>query len=157
MTRTTESSPGLAQDAPVVIDQRPLSLLSQWFAIVLVLLNALLSTVAEVFLKMGAIQLPTIILPPPFSFVSIIFSWWVMLGIFAYICSLSLWLLALPHLPLHLAFGLSSTVHLLVPIACCLILHEIIPLGRCLGMIFILAGALTLGFSNEKFSQDDRK
>jgi undecaprenyl phosphate-alpha-L-ara4N flippase subunit ArnF len=109
----------------------------------------MLSTVAEVFLKIGAIKLPAIVLPTPFSFVSIIISWWVLLGIFAYICSLFLWLLALPHLPLHLAFGLSSTVHLLVPIACWLVLHEIIPLGRCLGMIFILGGTLTLGLSHK--------
>ena len=109
----------------------------------------LLSTVAEVLLKIGAMHLPAFVLPPCMSFVSPIFSWWVALGIFAYIGSLSLWLIALPHLPLHLAFGLSSTVHLLVPIACWLVLHEIIPLGRCLGMILILAGTLTLGLSQE--------
>jgi multidrug transporter EmrE-like cation transporter len=92
---------------------------------------------------------PSISLPPLISFVSPIFGWWVVLGIFAYIGSLSLWLVALPHLPLHLAFGLSSTVHLLVPIACWLVLHEMIPLGRWLGMILILAGTLTLGLSHE--------
>jgi undecaprenyl phosphate-alpha-L-ara4N flippase subunit ArnF len=133
-------------------DHRPLWLVSQWFPIVLVLLNALLSTVAEVLLKIGAMHLPAIVLPPSISFVSAIFSWWVVLSIFAYIGSLSLWLLALPHLPLHLAFGLSSTVHLLVPIACWLVLHEIVPLGRCLGMILILAGTVTLGLSHEHLS-----
>ena len=131
----------------MVVDHRPLSLVSQWFPIALVLLNALLSTFAEVLLKIGAMHLPAIAIPPSISFVSAIFNWWVVLGIFAYIGSLCLWLVALPRLPLHLAFGLSSTVHLLVPIACCLVLHEIIPLGRCLGMILILAGALTLGLS----------
>jgi hypothetical protein len=30
-----------------------------------------------------------------------------------------------------------------------LVLHEIVPLGRCLGMILILAGTLTLGLSHE--------
>ncbi len=116
---------------------------------VLVLLNALLSTAAEVLLKIGAIHLPAIVLPSSISFVSAVFSWWVVLGIFAYIGSLSLWLVALPRLPLHLAFGLSSTVHLMVPIACWLVLHEIVPLGRCLGMILILAGTLMLGFSHQ--------
>jgi undecaprenyl phosphate-alpha-L-ara4N flippase subunit ArnF len=149
LTKTLKTSSHLAQDAPVVVDHRRLSPIGQWFPIVLVLLNALLSTVAEVLLKIGAMHLPTIVLPLSISFVSPIFSWWVVLGIFAYIGSLSLWLVALPHLPLHLAFGLSSTVHLLVPIACCLVLHEIIPLGRCLGMILILAGILTLGLSHE--------
>jgi drug/metabolite transporter (DMT)-like permease len=136
-----------ARCAPLAVDHRQLSLVRHWFPIVLVLLNALLSTVAEVLLKIGAMHSPAIVLPPSISFVSPIFSWWVALAIFAYVGSLSLWLVALLHLPLHLAFGLSSTVHLLVPIACWLILHEIIPLGRCLGMILILAGALTLGLS----------
>jgi drug/metabolite transporter (DMT)-like permease len=147
VTKTVKTSSDLAQGPPVVVDHRPLSLVSRWFPIVLVLLNALLSTVAEVLLKIGAMHRPAIVLPPSFSFVSAIFSWWVVLGVFAYIGSLSLWLVALPHLPLHLAFGLSSTVHLLVPIACWLVLHEIVPLGRCLGMILILAGTLTLGLS----------
>jgi undecaprenyl phosphate-alpha-L-ara4N flippase subunit ArnF len=149
LTKTLKTSSHLAEDAPVAVDQRRLSLIAQWFPIALVLLNALLSTVAEVLLKIGAMHLPAFVLPPCISLVSPIFSWWAALGIFAYIDSLSLWLIALPHLPLHLAFGLSSTVHLLVPIACWLVLHQIIPLGRCLGMILILAGTLTLGLSQE--------
>jgi multidrug transporter EmrE-like cation transporter len=149
VTKTPKTSSDLAQDTPVLVDHRPLSLGSRWFPIALVLLNALLSTFAEVFLKIGAMHLSAIVLPLPISFVSAIFSWWVVLGIFAYIGSLFLWLVALPHLPLHLAFGLSSTVHLLVPIACWQVLHETIPLGRCLGMILILAGTLTLGSSHE--------
>ena len=56
-----------------------------------------------------------------------------------YVGSLLLWLVALPRLPLHLAYGLSSTVHLMVPFACWLVLHETIPMGRLLGMLFILA------------------
>jgi multidrug transporter EmrE-like cation transporter len=121
----------------------------QWFPIGLVLLNALLSTVAEVLLKIGAMHPPAFVLPGPLEFVSAVFSFWVGVGIIAYIGSLSLWLVALPRLPLHLAYGLSSTVHLLVPFACWLVLHEIIPMGRLLGMLFILAGTLLLGFSHE--------
>ena len=100
-------------------------------------------------LKIGATHPPAFILPAPFAFLSAIFSFWVVVGIFAYIGSLSLWLVALPRLPLHLAYGLSSTVHLLVPFACWLVLHETIPMGRFLGMLFILAGTLMLGFSHE--------
>jgi drug/metabolite transporter (DMT)-like permease len=121
----------------------------QWFPIGLVLLNALLSTVAEVLLKIGATHPPALILPEPVGFISGVFSFWVGLGIIAYIGSLSLWLVALPRLPLHLAYGLSSTVHLLVPFASWLVLHEIIPIGRLFGMFFILAGTLLLGFSHE--------
>jgi multidrug transporter EmrE-like cation transporter len=112
-------------------------------------LNALLSTVAEVLLKIGATEPPALVLPAPIGFVSAVFSFWVAIGIIAYIGSLSLWLVALPRLPLHLAYGLSSTVHLLVPVACWLVLHEIIPIGRLLGMFFILCGTLLLGFSHE--------
>jgi multidrug transporter EmrE-like cation transporter len=120
-----------------------------WFPVSLVLLNALLSTCAEVLLKIGANHLPGIILPAPIGFLSAIFSFWVVIGIVAYIGSLSLWLAALPRLPLHLAYGLSSTVHLLVPCACWLVLHETIPPGRFLGMLFILAGTLMLGFARQ--------
>jgi multidrug transporter EmrE-like cation transporter len=121
----------------------------QWLPIGLVLLNSLLSTCAEVLLKIGATQPPSIDLPAPIAFISTIFSFWVALGIFAYVASLSVWLVALPRLPLHLAYGLSSTVHLLVPFACWLVLHESIPMGRFLGMLFILTGTLMLGFSHD--------
>jgi multidrug transporter EmrE-like cation transporter len=122
---------------------------SQWFPIGLILSNSILSTCAEVLLKIGATHPSAIALPAPIAFVSALFSYWVLLGIIAYVGSLSLWLAALPRLPLHLAYGLSSTVHLLVPFACWLVLHESIPAGRLLGMAFILAGTLMLGFSHE--------
>src|SRR3984893_11732998 len=118
----------------------------EWFPIGLVLLNALLSTVAEVLLKIGAAHPPAFTLPAPIAFLSEVFSFWVGVGIIAYVGSLSMWLVALQRLPLHLAYGLSSTVHVLVPCACWLVLHETIPISRLLGMICILAGTLMLGF-----------
>jgi multidrug transporter EmrE-like cation transporter len=121
----------------------------QWFPIGLVLLSAILTTFAEVLLKIGATQLPATSLPAPISFVSAIFNVWVILGIVAYIGTLALWLTALPRMPLHLAYGLSSSVHLLVPLACWLVLHEIIPVGRMVGMLFIFAGIVMLAFSHE--------
>ena len=150
MAKTIKSDPHVLSRKPSSTAGRRRMSRSQWFPITLVLLNALLSTVAEVLLKIGANHPLAIVLPKPIEFVSAIFSSWVVLGIFAYLGSLSLWLVALPRLPLHLAYGLSSTVHLLVPFACWLILHEIIPLGRFLGMLFILAGTLMLGFSHER-------
>jgi multidrug transporter EmrE-like cation transporter len=122
---------------------------NQWFPIGLILSNSVLSTCAEVLLKIGATHPSEIAFPAPIAFISALFSYWVLLGIIVYIGSLSLWLAALPRLPLHLAYGLSSTVHLLVPFACWLVLHESIPTGRLLGMAFILAGTLTLGFSHD--------
>ena len=128
---------------------------SRWFPIGLILSNSVLSTCAEVLLKIGATHPSAIAFPATIAFISPIFSYWVLLGIFAYVGSLSLWLTALPRLPLHLAYGLSSTVHLLVPFACLIVLHESIPTGRLLGMAFILAGTLMLGFSHQQSLQDD--
>ena len=122
---------------------------SHWFPIGLVLLNSVLSTCAEVLLKIGAVHPSAITLPAPFTFISAVFSVWVVFGIVAYLGSLTLWLVALARLPLHLAYGLSSIVHVLVPLASWLVLHETIPMGRLLGMIFILAGTLMLAFSIE--------
>jgi multidrug transporter EmrE-like cation transporter len=149
MAKTAKSVFDMLQRKPSTSDGAGMFIAREWFPIGLVLLNALLSTVAEVLLKIGAMHPPALVLPAPIGFVSAVFSFWVGIGIIAYIGSLSLWLVALPRLPLHLAYGLSSTVHLLVPLACWLVLHEIIPLGRLLGMFFILAGTLLLGFSHE--------
>jgi multidrug transporter EmrE-like cation transporter len=149
MAKTAKSVSDMLQRKPSTSDGAGMFIAREWFPIGLVLLNALLSTVAEVLLKIGAMHPPALILSAPIGFVSAVFSFWVGIGIIAYIGSLSLWLVALPRLPLHLAYGLSSTVHLLVPLACWLVLHEIIPVGRLLGMFFILAGTLLLGFSHE--------
>jgi multidrug transporter EmrE-like cation transporter len=149
MAKAVKSVSDMLQRRPSTSDGAGMFIARQWFPIGLVLLNSLLSTIAEVLLKIGATHPPALVLPAPFGFVSAVFSFWVGIGIVAYIGSLSLWLVALPRLPLHLAYGLSSTVHLLVPLACWLVLHEIIPLGRLFGMFFILAGTLLLGFSHE--------
>jgi multidrug transporter EmrE-like cation transporter len=123
---------------------------SRWFPIGLILSNSVLSTCAEVLLKIGVTHPLEIAFPAPIAFISAIFNYWVLMGIFAYVGSLSLWLTALPRLPLHVAYGLSSTVHLLVPFACWLVLHESIPMGRLLGMAFILTGTFILGSSHEQ-------
>ena len=149
MAKTVKSVSERPRVKPYPSEEGGLFITRQWFPIGLVLLNALLSTVAEVLLKIGATHPPAFTLPEPLGFVSAVFSFWVGVGIIAYLGSLSLWLVALPRLPLHLAYGLSSTVHLLVPLACWLVLHETIPMGRLLGMLFILAGTLLLGFSHE--------
>lgn len=74
---------------------------------------------------------------------------WVILGIIAYIAGLAVWLIALPRMALHLAYGLSAVVHLLVPLASWLFLMELIPLGRFAGMILILIGSIVLASIHE--------
>ncbi len=148
MAKSGKSATNILERTPTGLQGRRF-IAVQWFPIGLVLLNAILSTFAELLLKIGATQPPTVIFPGSISFLSTLFNGWVILGIVAYIGSLSLWLAALPRLPLHLAYGLSSSVHLLVPLACLLVLHEIIPIGRLVGMLFILGGIVMLAFSHE--------
>jgi multidrug transporter EmrE-like cation transporter len=118
---------------------------SRWFPIIFVLLSSCSVTAAEVFLKLGATSTttgsnwsPALILNP-----------WVIAGIVAYVGGLALWLIGLPHMALHLAYGLAAIVHLLVPLASWLFLHESIPLGRLAGMFLILAGSIVLSFAHE--------
>jgi multidrug transporter EmrE-like cation transporter len=148
MAKTCKSVTNILERKPAESRRGGRFMAVQWRPIGLVLLNAVLSTFAEVLLKIGATQPSAISLPDPIFFVSTIFNGWVILGIATYIGSLSLWLTALPRLPLHLAYGLSSSVHLLVPLACWLVLHETIPLGRLMGMLFILGGIVLLAFSH---------
>ena len=129
---------------------------SEWLAICLVFLNAVLSTVAEVLLKIGASQPLAGSFSAPIAALSVIATGWVLLGIVAYIGSLFLWLVALRRLPLHLAYGLASSVHLFVPLASWLVLHETIPYGRLLGILFILAGIVLLGFSHKQVASPQK-
>lgn len=149
MEKTGKSVTNILERNPAEFQGGSRSVAVQWFPIGLVLLNAVLSTMAEVLLKIGAVQPSTISLPAPLSFISAIFNGWVILGIVAYIVSLSFWLAALSKLPLHLAYGLSSSMHLLVPLASWLVLHETIPVGRMVGMLFVLGGVVLLAFSHE--------
>ena len=149
MAKTGNTLTDILERKPATLQRRSRFTAVQWFPIGLILLNTVLSTIAEVLLKVGAIQPPTISLPAPISFISAMFNGWVILGVVMYIASLSLWLAALPKLPLHVAYGLSSCVHLLVPLASWLLLHEIIPVGRMVGMLFILGGIVLLAFSHE--------
>jgi multidrug transporter EmrE-like cation transporter len=116
-----------------------------WFPIVFVLLSSISVTSAEVFLKLGATATASGSTWGP----AMILNHWVIIGIVAYIGGLVLWLIALPHMALHLAYGLAAIVHLLVPLASCLFLTESIPLARLFGMTLILAGSVVLAFAHE--------
>jgi multidrug transporter EmrE-like cation transporter len=118
---------------------------ARWYPIVFVLLSALSTTAAEVLLKIGA----TAAVTSPEEFLVALVNLWVAWGILAYVGGLVLWLIALPHMDLHLAYGLVAVVHLFVPLSCWLILHEAIPVGRMAGMGLVLIGSIILGFSHE--------
>jgi len=149
MPNTTKSVTNiLDQKPPPTRGDRP-SIFDQWYPIGIVFPNVILSTTAEVLLKIGVNQPSSVSFPAPLSLISILASSWVQMGIIAYIASLFLWLIALRRLPLHIAYGLASSVHLLVPLASWLVLHETVPLGRISGMLFILVGIVLLGFSRK--------
>ena len=149
MAKTLKSVAAVPPSKPLSPDRSGKFIQKRWFPVAIIILNAVLATCAEVLLKIGAMQPLAIRLPTPFAFVSAVLSLWVVLGIVAYVGSLFLWLAALSRLPLHFAYGLASIVHILVPLACWLVLHETIPIGRLAGMLFILAGILMLGFAHK--------
>jgi multidrug transporter EmrE-like cation transporter len=149
MAKTLKSVAAVPPSKPFSPDRPRRFIENRRYPVAIVILNAILATCAEVLLKIGATQPLAIRLPAPIAFVSAVFSLWVVLGIVVYIGSLFLWLAALSRLPLHFAYGLASVVHILVPLACWLVLHETIPIGRLVGMLFILAGILMLGFAHK--------
>src|ERR1700744_1864321 len=109
MAKTAKSVSVMLQRKPATSDGAGMFIAREWFPIALVLLNALLSTVAEVLLKIGAMHPPAFVLPAPIGFVSAVFSFWVGIGIIAYLGSLSLWLGALRRLPPPLSFRFFAT------------------------------------------------
>ena len=106
-------------------------------------IGAVLVTVSEVLLKMGADAAePLSRLPQWISGVSALASGWTWLGILFYILSFASWLHVLRFLPLTIAFALINVVHVLVPIGSRLFLRDHVPLQRWVGIVMILAGIL---------------
>ena len=149
MAKTLKTVVAVPPSKPLSPDRSGRLVKNRWSPVAIVILNAMLATCAEVLLKIGATQPLAIRLPAPIAFLSAVFNLWIVLGIVAYVGSFFLWLAALRRLPLHFAYGLASIVHILVPLACWLVLHETIPIGRLVGMLFILAGTLMLGFAHQ--------
>jgi multidrug transporter EmrE-like cation transporter len=118
---------------------------SRWFPIAFVLLSSCSVTAAEVFLKLGA----TTTAAASNWGLAMLLNPWIIAGILAYVGGLALWLIGLPHMALHLAYGLAAIVHLLVPLASWIFLHESIPVGRLAGMFLILTGSIVLSFAHE--------
>src|SRR5579859_7548949 len=94
-------------------------------------------TIAELLLKRGAAATATI----SGSFAGLgtgaLLSGWTWMGIVFYISSFICWLQVLRRLPLHLAFGLMSVVHALVPLGCWLFLGESIAPSRWFGIAIV--------------------
>jgi drug/metabolite transporter (DMT)-like permease len=106
----------------------------------LILVSALLDTAGEVLLAKGARGVAdTAITHGVLGFMGPLASGWTWIGIISYITSLVAWLYVLRFVPLSIAFPLISVVHVMVPTASHLFLHETIPprLWAGVGMIFL--------------------
>jgi drug/metabolite transporter (DMT)-like permease len=112
-----------------------------------ILLTVLLTSAAQILLKIGAdgskgdhswlAQLG----------VAELANDWTWLGIFAFVASFGSWLYALRFLPLGLAFTLTNGVHILVPLGAWFFLHEQLGSRRIEGIAVIIVGILFLAQS----------
>jgi predicted N-acyltransferase/multidrug transporter EmrE-like cation transporter len=112
--------------------------------------GALLTTVSELMLKLGATA--TAGAGSLFG-VAALASPWTWGGIVTYILSFVSWLYVLRRLPLGIAFALINVVHVLVPLAAWQVLGESVTPRRWAGIALILVGILmvarTLGRAEE--------
>jgi len=112
-----------------------------------ILLTVLLTSAAQIFLKLGADGSAGDDSAASWLGVAELRSGWTWLGILAYIASFGGWLYALRFLPLGIAFGLTNAVHIFVPLGAWLILGERINLLRGSGIAVIVIGVVVLAQS----------
>jgi drug/metabolite transporter (DMT)-like permease len=107
-----------------------------------IVLNALVVTAAELLLKIGASA--TAQLDPSLSWTGLtaLASMWTWLGMAGLVLSLISWLYILRNVPLSVAFPLSHVVHVFIPVASWLCLHEFISTTRWLGIGLLIVGLL---------------
>ncbi len=122
--------------APVTV-QKP-----HWFgnAYVQVVISIVFSAASQLLMKRGADDS----VHDAWLGFSGLHSGWVWLGIFAMIASLAAWLHALRSLPLNVAFSLACSTHALVPLSSWLLLGEVIPLKRWIGIALVIAGVAVI-------------
>jgi undecaprenyl phosphate-alpha-L-ara4N flippase subunit ArnF len=105
-------------------------------------LNAVIVTISELFLKMGARATAHLAKGWAWTGISGLASPWTWLGIVFIILSLLTWLYVLRHVPLSIAFPLSNAPHILVPLVSWIFLGEMISGRRWCGIAVVLAGLI---------------
>ncbi len=105
-------------------------------------LNAIIVTISELFLKMGARATAHLTESWAWTGITGLASYWTWLGIVFIILSLLTWLYVLRHLPLSIAFPLSNAPHVLVPLVSWIFLGEMISGRRWCGIALVLIGLL---------------
>lgn len=103
-------------------------------------LGAVLVTASELLLKKGA----TAAAGSSWLGIDALGSWWTWGGIVTYVLSFASWLYVLRFVPLGLAFGLINGVHVLVPLASWVFLHEAVSGRRWAGIALVLAGIVLI-------------
>ena len=106
------------------------------------LLCALFGTAHEVLLKIGAEHTQNLSSPIPWLGLSGLASGWTWASIVFTLLSLVFWMSALRTLPLGLAFPLSNSVHVFIPLSCWAFLGEVINGRRWCGIALVIAGLL---------------
>src|SRR5689334_6594457 len=99
-----------------------------------IVLNALVVTAAELFLKVGASATAHLDSRLSWTGVTGLASLWTWLGMICLVVSLVSWLYILRNVPLSVAFPLSHVVHVFIPLASWIFLHEFISTTRWLGI-----------------------
>jgi multidrug transporter EmrE-like cation transporter len=112
--------------------------------------SAIMLSAAEIFLKIGAsADVGTIAVTALFNFGAIAsLSTWI--GILFYVLSFIIWLHVLRLLPLTEAYSLTSVIHIMVPAASWMFLHESISTTRAVGIAFVLCGTLLIAAPSAK-------
>ena len=106
------------------------------------LLCAVFGTTHEVLLKIGAEHTQHLPSPIPWLGLSGLASGWTWASIVFTLLSLVFWMSALRTLPLGLAFPLSNSVHVFIPLSCWAFLGEVINGRRWCGIALVIAGLL---------------
>jgi multidrug transporter EmrE-like cation transporter len=115
--------------------------LNPWFQIAL---GAVLTSVAELLLKKGAVSASEVAGLPGWAGVGALTSGWTWLGIAAYLGSFASWLRVLRVVPLNLAYSLVNVAQVLVPIGAAVLLDEHVSPTRWLGIALVMSGLLIL-------------
>lgn len=108
-----------------------------WFQLAL---EALLVTAAETFLKIGASHTSAAGTAGEWLGVSGLASSWTWIGIVFFASSFICWAYVLRHVPLSIAYPLSNSVYILVPISSWVFLNEHISARRWIGVAIVICG-----------------
>ena len=123
-------------------NKRPTGFRNPWFQFVL---NIIGVVVYELLLKAGATATAESAGRPSWFGITALTSPLTWLAIAVIVVDLVIWLYILRYIPLSIAFPLSRTVDVLVPISCWLILKEAISPLRWCGIALVIIGLIIVG------------